>query len=141
MKPNTYPIYIGIDPGTTTGFAIWDAECQSLISLETHTFFSALDRILDMKQKFNICVVVEDSTQRKWYGANAEVKRQGAGSIKRECKIWKEVLDGFKIPNKFCHPIKYGTKINQERFKQITGWNQRTNNHVRDAAMLVYKRV
>lgn len=38
------------------------------------------------------------------------------------------------------HPAANATKTKADVFKKRTGWVERTNEHARDAAMLVFKR-
>ena len=46
----------------------------------------------------------------------------------------------FQIPHKFLRPKKAITKIDAKLFKLMTKYQERTSNHARDAAMLVFKR-
>ena len=90
-------IYIGIDPGTHTGVAIWDNKQQEFIELATIPIHQALLKVKnyynDNKGLSNICVVFEDARQRTWFGRdkNTYAKLQGAGSIKRDCSIWEDM--------------------------------------------------
>lgn len=105
----------------------------------------AMQFVADIAEKgIDIHLRVEDSRLRRWFGENTKGKDQGAGSIKRDCKIWedflvtlKEVSEG-KITFDFIHPIKGGTKIDASLFKKITGIQKRTNEHGRDAYMLIH---
>jgi hypothetical protein len=85
-------------------------------------------------------VIIEDARLRKWYGSNSKDKSQGAGSIKRSCQIWEEFFESnYTIDYQFVHPIKGGTKLKADAFKKITGYEGSTNEHGRDAAMLIFK--
>ena len=139
-------IYIGIDPGTHTGVAIWDNKQQVFIELATIPIHQALLKVKnyynDNKGLSNICVVFEDARQRTWFGKdkNTNAKLQGAGSIKRDCSIWEDFCKDYQIPFLAVPPMKGGTKLSEEYFKTISGWKGRTSNHARDAAMLVIGR-
>lgn len=137
-------IYIGIDPGTHTGVAVWDSREGKFLSLETLPIHRALEKVKrfynDNKGLFDICVVFEDARQRKWYGNDSNAKRQGAGSVKRDCSIWEGFCKDEKISYLALPPIKGGTKVSESYFKTISGWKGRTSNHARDAAMLVIGR-
>ena len=63
---------------------------------------------------------------------------QGAGSIKRDCSIWAEFFAETGIQNFPVKPQAGGTKWTAKAFAKLTGWTERTNEHGRDAAMLVY---
>lgn len=141
-------IYIGIDPGVKTGFGLIDGNRKSVKSYKIHDALSAIAQVAKNSSK-SIHVRVEDARQRKWFGNNSKEKLQGAGSIKRDSKIWEDFLtDANKLTKgrltfEMVHPIKGGTKIDTKIFKQITGINERTSEHGRDAYMLIlnYKKI
>lgn len=135
-------IYIGIDPGTHTGLAVWDDKKKELTSLETLPIHRALARVLAISGTDETFVVFEDAKQRTWFGKdkNSSAKLQGAGSIKRDCSIWEDFLTDYEIPFRAVPPQKGGTKWTEDYFKLVTGWKGKTSNHSRDAAILVYGR-
>lgn len=137
-------ISIGIDPGTHTGVAVWDSGEGKFLSLETMPIHRALDRVFVLRCKFgrpNIQVVFEDARQRTWFGkGDTNAKLQGAGSVKRDCSIWEDFLTDYSIPFQARPPVKGATKVTPEYFKRISGWQGRTSEHARDAAMLVLGR-
>lgn len=138
-------IYIGIDPGTHTGIAVWDTREGKFLSLRTLLIHRAMTFILTWSLKAEetgqeIQVVFEDARQRKWYGNESNAKRQGAGSVKRDCSIWEDFCRDYQIPFVAVPPMKGGTKVSESYFKTISGWKGRTSNHARDAAMLVIGR-
>jgi hypothetical protein len=131
--------YIGIDCGTKTGFAIYDKSKKCLSEVKTLRIDEALLKIKHMhEQGYEINVIVEDARKRKWFGNSGREKLQGAGSVKRDSKIWQDFLEANKIPHTMKAPAKGMTKLNAEQFKKITGWVGRTSEHGRDAAMLVF---
>ena len=137
-------IYIGIDPGTHTGVAVWDTKERNLLSLETLPIHQALIKVMMWRDRVghDLQVVFEDARQRTWFGRdkNTKAKLQGAGSIKRDCSIWEDFCKDYQIPFLAVPPIKGGTKLSEVYFKTISGWKGRTSNHARDAAMLVIGR-
>ena len=129
---------IGIDPGTTTGIAIWDCKNKKFQCVYSST-------ILDVMRKLEVYAIfgnnmfyIENPNLRKWYGKNSNDKLQGAGSIKRDYSIWLEWFHYNKAKYQELNPKNITTKINSQYFKKITGWNQITNHHSRDAAMIVF---
>jgi len=134
--------YIGIDPGTETGFAVWDSGRNALIDCRTLKIHQALDevKVWSSINPGNLIVVFEDARQRKWYGSNSWEKMQGAGSVKRDCSIWEDFCKDLGIPFQAQPPQGGMTKVTSEYFKMITNWVGRTSNHARDAAMLVVGR-
>ena len=135
----TYKYAIGIDTGVHTGFAVWDVESQQLIKCETMQIDEAIESIMFIFSSHkNIIVVVEDARLRKFFkGENMAAKQQGAGSIKRDAKIWEDYLTRLRIDFKLVNPTSRKTKITSEYFKKISKFEGRTSNHARDAAMLV----
>jgi len=139
MRP--YDYYLGIDPGTQTGLAMWDYTAQQYDEIMSGTLIEMLERILwfeDIHPDFSWQLRIEDARQRKWYGKNAQAKIKGAGSIERDCSIWEEICEFHQWEYEMVHPIKGGTKWDAKTFKTVTGWSKQTNEHQRDAAMLVY---
>lgn len=107
-----------------------------------HVIAQALEIVADQARRDHVCVFVEDARQRKWYNdaGKSRDKLQGAGSIKRDCKIWEDFLRDKGIPFKLIAPKNNTTKLSAPAFKSITGYTGRTCEHSRDAAMMVYGR-
>lgn len=136
-------IYIGIDPGTHTGMAVWDSEERVFLSLETLPIHKALDEVRRIagENEGNVQLFFEDARQRTWFGrGNVSAKAQGAGSVKRDCSIWEDFCQDLGIPFMATHPVKGGTKVSAAYFKMISNYQGRTSGHARDAAMLVIGR-
>lgn len=135
-------LWIGIDPGTKTGLAVWDDRGKALVELETLMIHDALLKVesINKESQGNVFVIFEDARQRTWFGKdkNTNAKLQGAGSIKRDCAIWDDFLTDYGIPFRAVPPQKGGTKWDERYFKMVTGWKGKTSNHARDAAVLVF---
>ena len=130
-------IKIGIDPGTDTGIAVWNTSTKQFISIKTIMIHQALECVLKHHHDCivsEIEVVCEDA--RKLGGSGA--KAQGAGSIKRDCVIWQDFLTDSGIAFEMVDPKTQTTKMESERFNRMTGWDKATNEHGRDAAMMVF---
>lgn len=140
---------IGIDPGTDTGFAVWDIAARNFLGIEAGSMLQIMKQVLALHgggpliPAGSVLVVIEDA--RKAYmrpgGATyGKVNRlQGVGSVKRDCKLWVEFLDAEKIPYQTIKPRRRKTKKDAALFARITGWQGRTNEHGRDAAMFVWE--
>ena len=143
-------IYIGIDPGTHTGVAVWDSKEGRFLSLETLPIHRALEKVKEMSHPFwhmdklyheDIQVIFEDARLRTWFGkGNVSAKAQGAGSVKRDCSIWEDFLTDMEIPFVTTKPGNVATKVTPSWFRKLTGWEGRCSEHARDAAMLVFGR-
>ena len=133
---------IGIDAGVMTGYAI--AKDGKLIRIGQGAIHHVMDLVKGLtlipepEESIDITVVVEDARKRKWFGKDAQAKMQGAGSIKRDCKIWEDFLIDLGVTVMMVHPLRGGTKLSPETFQQITGIEtKKTQGHARDAAMLL----
>lgn len=135
-----FKIWIGIDPGTETGFAIWSKPEKKFIDIKTLRIHRAMARVLELvaANPGEVFVRFEDSRLRKWFQNKTPESIQGAGSIKRDCCIWQEFLEDHKIPYSSNHPGKGMTKWKPEIFKQSTKYEGITSHHGRDAALLVF---
>ena len=132
---------IGIDTGVNTGFAVW--QDNELKAVESMTITQAMTKIRECCPPQTTKLYIEDA--RKWIGFHGKTKAtqarlQGAGSVKRDAKIWEDWCkeNGYEVV--FVKPMGKGLKKSADEFKRITGWQGRTNEHARDAAMIVYGR-
>jgi hypothetical protein len=140
---------IGIDCGVKTGLAVWDRKEKQFAEIETYDFWSAFFRIFGKADHEETLIFVEDPSKNKpvfikkgVHGGRQALKiAQNVGGVKRESQL---MIDGLKHAGyevKAVRPKKGSmTKLKAEAFKQITGYTGRTNEHTRDAAMLVFGR-
>lgn len=138
--------YIGIDTGVNTGFAVWGTEKQAFDRIECLKIHAAMKIVLNtiLANPFIETVVrFEDARQRRWIPDTHDIRRemgrrQGAGSVKRDCQIWEDFLSDNGVRFEMIAPKNNATKMNGDVFKNLTKWPKRTNSHERDAAMLVF---
>lgn len=138
-------IFIGIDPGEHTGFAVWESASRKFLEVATLPIHRAMDRVKELSTQGPIFVVFEDARLRTWFPRernNAEYRGRlmGAGAAKRDAKIWEEYLTDMGIPFDAQKPQAGMTKWSAHQWGIITGWKGRTSNHARDAALLVFQR-
>ena len=134
-------IAIGIDPGVNTGIAIYDTMTREFIEINSLKIHQAMQRVQEIKHQHGaskIIVRFEDARLRKWYKNSGREKLQGAGSVKRDSKIWEDYLIDLNAAFYAVPPQANKTKTTAEIFKKITGWKKVTNEHARDAAMLIF---
>lgn len=137
----TAPICIGIDPGKNTGYAEWDRHGKLLLACEAIAIHEAMARVKQHHESGLLHLVAfEDARLRTWLGSKGREALQGAGSIKRDCTIWADFLAALGAPYVNLKPASGATKWTAERFAKFTGWQGRTNEHGRDAAVLVLGR-
>lgn len=135
-------IFVGIDPGTHTGIALWKKK-EKILMVETKKIHDAMSYVKAMHEihKEQLQVIFEDARKRTWFGekeSKVQAKQQGAGSIKRDCSIWEDFLTDVDVDFEMVKPSRGITKLNQEQFLKLTGYKGRTSEHSRDAAMLVF---
>lgn len=138
-------LLIGIDSGVRTGYAVWDTGNQQFTAIRTMMIHQALEAVRDLRQRHTIKVIVEDARQRRWIPKERSIsemrgRMQGAGSVKRDAKIWEDALKDWGIPYEMVPPRRGHTKWTEEEFRAVTGWRSRTTEHARDAALLVIGR-
>lgn len=137
-------ILIGIDTGVHTGFAVaFDhGEGGVLQKVQSLSITQAMQCVLEYEDEHDlkdIMLYIEDARKRTWFTGGRE-KAQGVGSVKRDAQIWEDWCKEQGINFKLIHPAANATKKKVEDFTRMTGWTGRTNEHGRDAAMLVFKR-
>ena len=137
-------ILIGIDTGVNTGFAVaFDhGEGGVLQKVESLSITQAMQSVLEYEDEHDlkdIMLYIEDARKRTWFTGGRE-KSQGVGSVKRDAQIWEDWCTEQGLNYKMIHPAANATKKKAVDFKLMTGWTGRTNEHGRDAAMLVFKR-
>ncbi len=136
-------IHIGIDTGVKTGFAAYDTKKRALVQVDTMTITRAMDlvmvyRNIGLTVGEEIMLHIEDARLRKWFGNAGREKLQGAGSVKRDARIWEDFCKEKEINFEMVPPRNNTTKLTTAQFRYITGWKKTTSEHARDAAMLVY---
>ena len=133
-------IKIGIDTGVNTGIAVSvDGKLTVVASMTiTKAFALVVQYPADQTRLY-----IEDA--RKWRGWKGKTKQtearlQGAGAVKRDAQIWEDWCKENGYAAVFIAPYHNNTKLDKDDFERITKWAGRTNNHSRDAAMLIFGR-
>jgi len=148
MKPL---FFLGIDPGVKTGIAVWNTDAQSFTTLETLSFWQAYDEILRYDPKTTV-IIVEDPGRLKVYWKRAvDINKMAkiAGDVGANCEQARLLIERLTELGYTVHSYvptgrtKRGgawkkSKEAAKHFKDITGYEGRTNEHTRDAGMMVY---
>lgn len=130
---------IGIDCGVKTGFAV--SQNGELRQVKTLKAVQAEAQILEfLAAKMPMKVYIEDARKRTWFGGAGRERLKGVGSVNRDCSRWQEFCEHYGIDFELVHPKNNVTKLDAAYFVMLTGWGERTSEHSRDAAMLVFKR-
>ena len=132
-------LILGIDPGSNTGLATYIF--GKLVHLDTIAPVEIAARI-ELARPAR--VVFEDSrllsytwTTIKSRPAALKMARN-VGEVDAWCKLIVAVCEQFAIPAHGISPKGKGAKVGAEQFTRITGWDERSNEHERDAAMVAY---
>lgn len=121
----------------------WGGKGGELEQVESLSITQAMSKVKDSVQTWgaqNVCLYIEDARQRTWFTGGRE-KAQGVGSVKRDAQIWEDWCKEQGYLYKMIHPAANATKKKATDFFRMTGWKGRTNEHARDAAMLVFQRL
>lgn len=138
-------ILVGIDTGVATGLAVYDTATRRLLRVTSSGIIAAMDAVQALAAEQGCTVFLEDARLRKWIPREKSLSQfrgraMGAGSVKRDASVWEEFLTARGIPFHLVPPSRNRTKLTAGAFATLTGWTQRTNDHGRDAAMLVFGR-
>ena len=130
---------IGIDPGASTGFAVYRngdlCELRTIApwELPAELALHGVDR-----------VVYEDSrlTPPVWSrGPNlAQTIKiaRNVGQVDAWCSLIVAACEDMGIPAHGISPKNKGAKLDAAHFARVTGWAGRCNQHERDAAMVAW---
>ena len=140
--PETAHILVGIDPGTHTGLALYDAGEARLEAVTALPFWEAAERLRAARPRV-AAVVVEDARRvglyarhRKLAGPKRDRAARSVGMIDRDVALWLDLCRRLGLPVATVEPTR--SKWDAETFRRVTGWTERTNEHGRDAARLVF---
>lgn len=133
-------LILGIDPGASTGVAVFEHGALSrLITIDP----AHIGRLLDGHQPER--VIFEDSRLQShvWAGA-AKTKAaaikigRNVGEVDAWCKLIVAECGERGIPAHGISPKSKGSKLDAAQFAAATGWAGRSNEHERDAAMVAW---
>ena len=139
-------IVVGIDPGLHTGLAVWDTSSRQFLDIRCSGIVDAMRYLHELQATHQIGLLVfEDARKRKWIPRERDLREMkgramGAGSVRRDSAIWEEWCKSYSVPFVSPPPRPGLTKFTDAYFRGITGYDRRTNEHGRDAAMLVFGR-
>lgn len=131
--------YIGIDPGRNTGFCLYERLTKKIVKLELLDFWETVQTITNIKDAM---VIIEDPQLNKpvfnrGLKGNANLKvAQDVGRNKEQAFLLIEYMRKSKIPFRQVQPRT--EKWDHKYFVKLTKWDGSSNEHVRDAARLVW---
>lgn len=154
-----HKIHIAIDAGATTGIAIWDGTFLKLDSGGFWDIIYWIEKYIydDLKpNKIDFIIYIENPNlnkitfRRRGHFRTDDRKAQNVGMNKRDAKLWIEWCELNKIPYVPVKPLrkkKNGVfiwkgvdgKISHQEFISLTKYQKQTNQHERDACLILMK--
>ncbi|GAB2540046.1 hypothetical protein [Rufibacter soli] len=138
-------IFIGIDPGSTTGVGIWYSHHKVL---KLHQYKSHAEAMLSLREFVETCkseravphFIIEDARLVRgnafFASKNSSRKDQGVGYVKAYSKDWEAFCKVLGLSYDLKPPTN--TKTTPEYFESLTGLKTlKTESHKRDAGMMV----
>jgi predicted RNase H-like nuclease (RuvC/YqgF family) len=138
-------VFVGIDPGIHCGYAVWDKAAQQFRAVGSYQLWELFQELFQLNDDVGEALIVHIENPNTFIPFRGTAQKehdfraQGAGAVKQTYKHIIEFLDAHKIEyvtRKLQGSLK---KVSSEYFKKHTGWKLPTNEHGRDAAMLVWK--
>ena len=157
-------IFVGVDGGRQTGFAVWNKTRTRFEHITTFTFWECIEELESLnnyckKGGHTLTVVVEDVSANKTTFKRKGIEKwaddkgielneritnkisRNVGSVMRETDLLIEWIERKKIKLIKSRPTKKSfTKLKSDTFNNITKLQQETNQHERDACGLVFER-
>jgi hypothetical protein len=131
---------VGLDPGAFTGVAVFDG--GKLWKMETIGPHQIADYLTKARPRR---VIFEDSrlishlfTTNKNTRVALNMARK-VGQVDGYCNIIVSVCADLGIPAHGISPKDKGAKMDAARFGDVTGWEGKSNQHERDAAMVAWR--
>lgn len=134
------PVVMGIDPGKNTGLALYrGGKLKVLKTIAPHEMDETLTWLAPD------FVIFEDSRlQSHVWTAEGKSRRaaikigRSVGQIDQQCVVIQALCEKRGIPCVGVSPLKKGAKLDAAAFQALTGWDGKTNQHCRDAAMVAW---
>jgi hypothetical protein len=128
---------IGVDPGRVTGVAVINRDC-SIKELTSLGFWRTI-RFIELLNESIIKVVIEVSPNKfNWHKSGTMGSSINVGAYIREAVLLADGIESLLGPERVVRVRPQG-KVNAEQFQTLTGYTGRTNQHVRDAALLALR--
>lgn len=147
QRASKVDLLIGLDPGTSTGFAAFNTHLGVLTTVESMNIIEAMERVRSLFDQYTgsnltLHVYVEDTRKLRLPKAlQSSGRDRGAGSVARDMSILETFLKHYGIPHTMAGLCPKEFRIgNAEWFKKKTGYEGRCNEHGRCAAGMIWGR-
>ncbi len=157
FKAKDYNIMIGVDPGSITGVCVWDPDRQKILDMQSMSHVEFMEWIIIGDGVYHMVVAIENPNLNQPVFMTKEEtgiifgrdriqsdtalrillrRAQNIGMNKQIAKTFMEFMESKGIAFVPIRPFR--KKMDAEQFKNLTKWEGRTNQHNRDAAILVF---
>lgn len=153
MDEVEFQFVAGIDPGSTTGLAVYNRVSKRVVKVYTLDFWSCYKMFANHADKSNTLVIIEAPHKTVMYAKQQKVAdgkpasygnrmMANAASNAREAELLADGLEqlGFEVQRVRPLPQKTKAERNAVNVKEWTGYEGSTNQHVRDAIMLCWEK-
>ena len=150
---NNIHIFIGIDPDTDkSGIACWDSELKAFDYIKAMQFWEVIEEFEAWNIPFHVTISAGWLIPKSNFHNKDRIIK---GKIVKQSKSVGEkialavgqnhevglLIEQYCIINGIPYTLaKPQGKVNAQTFKNITKWQKRTNQDMRDAAMLVFQK-
>lgn len=134
---------VGVDAGATTGIAVWSENYKLFRAVFSTDFKGAVRFFAEWTLKEMSCVVVEIPPKFTYArndvaaGRARDAKQKMQAGNRREAECLAAVLEVFGYEVARVAPVR-AAKWTPEQLRRYTGYEKRTNEHMRDAARLAF---
>jgi len=132
---------LGVDPGIQCGFSVFDRKEQKLVVCKSCELWDLFESLKSWKPN-GVFVFIENPNTwvpfKSKDGSND--KRSGAGAVKQTYKHITQYLDHLCIGYQTVKLQGTMKKVDATKFKMITKWEGKSNEHSRDSALMCFNR-
>lgn len=135
-------VVIGVDPGLKTGVAFWDIGRQQFTMITSGAWWDIYD-LLRSQDPCRASMVIEDSSANNFiYSRHGrDVTRRISRNVGMNQAYARLLIDGLRrigFVVQTIVPHRHRRKLDATTFSRIVQWHGSTDQHGRDAAMLVF---
>ena len=133
-------VILGIDPGVSTGCAIYRAgQLNEMRTIGPHEINVLLTELQPSRVVFEDSRLQSHTWSKAPSRAAAAKMARNVGEIDAWCRLITALCEQLGIAAHGISPLAKGAKVKAEKFASITGWKKSSNEHSRDAAMVAWK--
>lgn len=156
-KAKKSDVVIGIDPDCDkNGYALID-KTKGTLTLATYTFGELIEELLRRAKEYDMLrrkwvIVIEGgwltgTANDHYFGTNIRIAAKVAQKVGRNHETGRKICEicaMFKLPYEIKEPLRkvwgkqHNDKISADEFNALTGYTKRTNQEVRDAALIAW---